>query len=98
MKKQAKGKSKIKAIEICAKCSDLFSMGVHANGKTNWTYGGYVPGFFPGEHWGDYVNLVIDVNTGKILNWKKPNQETLKKLLEEKEEKQEIKYLEEVPF
>lgn len=71
---------KIKTIEISAKCSDLFSMGiVDAKGNTNWSYDGYVPGFFPGEHYGDYVNLVINVETGKIVNWKRPNQETLVK-------------------
>ena len=66
---------KIKTIEISAKCSDLFSM----YSDTGSEYNGYVPGFFPGEHYGDYVNLVINVETGKIVNWKRPNQETLAK-------------------
>lgn len=29
---------------------------------------GYVPNFFPGQY-GDYVDLHIDVRTGKITNW-----------------------------
>ena len=33
---------------------------------------GYVPGFMPGEHFGDYVILDIELDTGKILNWKAP--------------------------
>lgn len=31
----------------------------------------YVPGFMPGEHYGDYVILDIDLDTGQIKNWKK---------------------------
>lgn len=30
---------------------------------------GYVPSFMPGEHYGDYVILNIDVTTGQIINW-----------------------------
>lgn len=33
----------------------------------------YVPSFFPGEHYGDYIDLEIELDTGKILNWKKPD-------------------------
>jgi hypothetical protein len=33
---------------------------------------GYVPDFMPGEHYGDYVILDIDIDTGQITNWKKP--------------------------
>lgn len=32
----------------------------------------YVPGFFPGDHYGDYLILDIDIETGQIRNWKKP--------------------------
>ncbi len=38
---------------------------------------GYVPSFMPGEHYGDYVDLEIDIDTGKILNWKQPTAEQL---------------------
>lgn len=30
---------------------------------------GYVPSFMPGEHYGDYVILNIDVTTGQVTNW-----------------------------
>jgi hypothetical protein len=43
-------------------------------------YDGYVPEWLPSpntEHWGDYVMLDIDVETGQIVNWKKPTQEQL---------------------
>jgi hypothetical protein len=29
------------------------------------------------EHWGDYVMLDIDIETGQIVNWKKPTQDEL---------------------
>jgi len=42
------------------------------------TYTGYVPDFFPEQHWGDYVELKIDADTGQILNWKVPTKKDLK--------------------
>lgn len=36
---------------------------------------GYVPGFMPGDHYGDYLILDIDIDTGLIVNWKKPTRE-----------------------
>lgn len=65
-------------IEISAKCSDLFGASLYKDGKLVGEYDGYVPDFFPGEHYGDYVILKIDVDTGKILNWKKPTAADLK--------------------
>ncbi len=35
----------------------------------------YVPGFFPGDHHGDYLILDIDLDTGKITNWVTPKAE-----------------------
>lgn len=32
---------------------------------------GYVPGFMPGQHYGDYLILDIDVDSGVITNWNK---------------------------
>lgn len=32
------------------------------------TYDGYVPSFVPGRY-GEYLDFVIDVRTGQILNW-----------------------------
>jgi len=57
-------------VSICAKCSDLCSTEVKTkNGKVLAVNDGYVPKFMPGEHYGDYVILDIDIATGKILNW-----------------------------
>jgi hypothetical protein len=38
---------------------------------------GYVPGFMPGKHYGDYLILDIDLDTGKILNWKAPTADAI---------------------
>lgn len=46
---------------------------------------GYVPGFMPGEHFGDYVILDIDLDTGKIINWKAPTAEAIQEWIEPKE-------------
>lgn len=62
-----------KTITISAKCSDLFSASLD-DGRE---YDGYVPDFFPGEHYGDYVELEIELATGKILNWKVPTEKDL---------------------
>lgn len=46
---------------------------------------GYVPSFFPygldgkEQGYGDYIGLLIDIETGLILNWKKPDPETVAK-------------------
>lgn len=42
------------------------------------TYDGYVPDFFPGDHFGDYVELTIELATGKIIGWKAPTEKDLK--------------------
>lgn len=67
-----------RTIEISAKCSDLFSATLFEGGKQKGCHDGYVPDFMPGQHWGDYVQMEIDVETGQILNWEKPTDEQLK--------------------
>jgi len=76
---------KNKTISISAKCSDMFSASLRENGKTIGEYDGYVPTFFPGQHYGDYVTLDIDVTTGKILNWKEPTQAQLDETFSKKD-------------
>ena len=70
----------MQVISINAKCSDLFSASLTKDGHHVGEYDGYVPDFMPGQHYGDYVELQIDVDTGKILNWKKPSQAELNKV------------------
>lgn len=42
---------------------------------------GYVPGFMPGTHYGDYVILDIDIDTGVITNWKKIKPEEIENFI-----------------
>ncbi len=74
-----------KTISIVAKCSDMFSATI-LDGKRSFEYNGYVPKFFPGEHYGDYVMLDIDIESGKILNWKTPTEEQIEELKGDKDE------------
>ena len=73
----AKGKT---IISISAKCGDLFSATLEKDGQGIGEYSGYVPGFFPEKHYGDCVILSIDIETGMIVNWKKPTQAQLDKV------------------
>ena len=65
-------------ISINAKCSDGFDAILINNGHVKGEYTGYVPDWMPGQHYGDYVDLRIDIETGRILNWKKPTAAQLK--------------------
>lgn len=67
-----------KTVRVSAKCSDLCFATLHdADGKRIGSeHDGYVPGWFP-EHGGDYVDLVIDLETGRITNWTTPTAEQL---------------------
>lgn len=58
----------------------MFDADLIVNNKVVGNYTGYVPKFFPGEHFGDYVQLEIDVDTGQIMNWKKPTEKELERL------------------
>ena len=71
--------SKIKTIFVTAKTSDACHIlfkdeDKNIIGERN----DYVPTYFPEEHYGDYLELEIEVATGKILNWKAPTQKQLK--------------------
>lgn len=71
----------MKVLHISAKCSDLCFVRLVEDSKTIGEHDGYVPNWFPNpneEHFGDYVQLQIDVKTGQILNWKQPSQAALK--------------------
>ena len=69
----------MRILAITAKCSDLFSATLTDNdGLVVATHDGYVPDFMPGDHFGDYVELDIDADTGQILNWIVPQSSDLK--------------------
>lgn len=61
--------------EFCAEVLD--QDGARLGGQDD----GYVPGFMPGDHYGDYVILNIDIDTGQITNWKTPTAEQIQKFI-----------------
>jgi len=80
---KAKEQPKRLTLSITAKCSDMFRASLHNNGHFKGEYDGYVPAWFPNpnvEHYGDYVELRIDIATGQILNWKRPSDAVLNKV------------------
>ena len=65
----------VSVISIHAKCSDrCFTSIKNEDGMVIHEQDGYVPGFMPGNHYGDYIILDIDAETGRILNWKRPDE------------------------
>lgn len=78
----------MKTLLVNAKCSDLCWMALENEKTRLGEYDGYVPAWFPSRathHFGDYVELKIDIETGKILNWKKPTKEDLQETFEGKQ-------------
>ena len=73
------------SIHISAKCCDSFFATLRDKDgqQVGSEYDDYVPKFFPGDHYGDYVQLEIELSTGKILNWNVPTQEDLEHLFGE---------------
>lgn len=66
------------SIKTSLKVRDRFSCVILNNNRDIiGQYEGYVPSFFPGNHYGDYVMLDIELKSRKILNWKKVNLEDL---------------------
>ena len=63
-----------KTMRIHLKVTDAFSATIaDQDGTTIFEQeDGYVPGFMPGEHHGDYLILDIDIDTGQITNWVAP--------------------------
>ncbi len=78
----------VKRIKTCIKVRDAFTADViDADGEVIRTLESeYVPNCFPGNHYGDYLELDIDIETGQILNWKKPTQAELSQLVGEEKE------------
>lgn len=49
-------------------------------------YEGYVPDFMPEDHYGDYLVLDIDIDTGMITNWRTPTAEQIEEFIDDKVE------------
>ena len=78
----------VKTLKIHLKVSDRFTASLESSTGTEiFEQGdGYVPGFMPGEHYGDYVILDIDIDTGQITNWKKPSAEQVQEWISGEED------------
>jgi len=75
-----------KAFKLHIKCRDGFEGTlVDQDGKPLKEYEGYVPSFFPGQHYGDYLILDIDIDTGVITNWKKLSASDIEEFIKEDE-------------
>lgn len=65
-------KIQAKTVKVSVKCCDSFSCDIlDQDNAILKTYNGYVPDFFPEKHYGDYLLLDIDIDTGLITNWPK---------------------------
>ena len=73
-----------KTLKIHLKVRDCFSADlVSDKGETIYEQDdGYVPEFMPGQHYGDYVILDIDIDSGQITNWVPPNVDAIKAWIE----------------
>ncbi|MBL8414198.1 MAG: hypothetical protein JNM42_07165 [Propionivibrio sp.] len=72
----------VKTVKLHMKVCDRFECAVYdQDNKQLKDYEGYVPDFMPGQHYGDYVILDIDVDTGHITNWKTPSAEQMQEFI-----------------
>jgi len=75
----------IKTLKVCGKTVDNCHIQfLDENNESVGERDCYVPDYFPEDHYGDYLELDIDVATGQILNWKKPTQKQLKDSIQAK--------------
>lgn len=75
-----------KTVSIYMKVCDSFCCRIlDQDGATLKDYEGYVPNFMPGQHYGDYVILEIDIDTGKITNWKQMKAEDIEDFINAEE-------------
>jgi len=66
-------------------CDCFYASLLDQDGAELKDYEGYVPGFMPGQHYGDYVYLDIDIDTGQIKNWKAPTAEQIEEFISERQ-------------
>ena len=76
-----------KTLKLQIKVSDQFSGELFdQDSQIIKEYEGYVPDFFPGAHYGDYLFLDIDIDTGVITNWVKPTAEEIEQFIKGEDE------------
>lgn len=78
-------KVNVKTMKLHVKISDRFGGDlVDEQGEVVHSFDdSYVPDWFPGEHYGDYLILDIDIDTGLITNWKKPSAKQIEESISE---------------
>lgn len=75
-----------KTLRIHMKVRDQFGADLKdADGEVLKEYEGYVPDFMPEQHYGDYLILDIDIDTGQITNWVKPSAEQIEEFINAEE-------------
>jgi len=72
-----------KTLKVCVKVTDRFAATlVDQDGAAIHEFEDcYVPGFMPGNHYGDYLMLDIDIDSGQITNWKTPSAEQIQEAI-----------------
>ena len=77
-----------KTLKIHVKVSDRFSCQIvdQDGAVLKDQDDGYVPSFMPGKHYGDYIILDIDIDTGQVTNWKKIDPEELSEFINKRDD------------
>ena len=77
-----------KTLSLHLKVTDRFSAALNCDDNTeiHVQHEGYVPDFMPGKHYGDYVILDIDIDSGQITNWKTPSAEQIQEWIKSENE------------
>lgn len=76
-----------RTLQIRCKVRDCFNARlVDSEGRILKDHEGYVPGFMPGRHYGDYLILDVDIDTGQITNWKVPTAKQIEEFVGSEEE------------
>jgi hypothetical protein len=76
-----------KTLKLHLKVCDRFTGAlVDKDGVELKDFDSYVPSFMPGDHYGDYVILDIDIDTGMITNWTPPTANQLEQFINSEDE------------
>jgi len=76
-----------KTVKIHVKVSDSGSYELcDQDGEQIAERNDYVPRFFPEEHYGDYLILEIELDSGRVLNWEPPSRIDIEEAFFPKEE------------
>lgn len=79
-----------KELRIFCKVRDEFTAHVYdaAGNELGGQDDGYVPGFMPGDE-GDYLDLRIDLDTGQVTNWRKPDPKEIAEFIDKDSEEED---------